>query len=79
MTHPQDNDLNGADSNDQLQDRTRFRVEVSAKSHQSLREAALEDGKHMKVLAEEILQNYFEQRSSRDSSPNTQEGESQSQ
>jgi predicted DsbA family dithiol-disulfide isomerase len=63
MTNPQDMNLNSANSNGYLQERTRFRVEVSPDTHHTLRETASREGKHMKVLAEEIFQAYFEQQS----------------
>ena len=37
-------------------DRPRYRVELSSQCHEALRHAANSQGKHMKVLAEEILQ-----------------------
>jgi len=65
MTNPQNPDPtsadSSADSNGYHQDRTRFRVEVSPDTHQTLRETASREGKYMKVLLEEILQAYFGQ------------------
>jgi predicted DsbA family dithiol-disulfide isomerase len=72
MTQFQDHDLKAesqqltdspADEADECnanQERPRFRVEVSLESHQALREEANRRGKHMKDLAEEIFQSYFE-------------------
>jgi len=62
MTNPQDTNLKPANATGHPQERARFRVELSAQAHQALREAASEDGKHMRVLAEEIFEAYFEQR-----------------
>jgi|GEM_PF-6706208 predicted HicB family RNase H-like nuclease len=63
MTNSQNTDLSNADSNGHFQERIRFRVEVSPDIHQTLRETALQQGKYIKVIVEEILQAHFEQQS----------------
>lgn len=49
--------VNPSENNEaELKDRPRYRVELSPECHEALRYAANSQGKHMKVLAEEILQ-----------------------
>lgn len=60
MTNPKDVNLKSAYSFNCSQDRPRFRVEVSPEFHKILRERALQQGKHLKDLADEIFQAYFQ-------------------
>jgi len=69
MTFPQ-NDHSNSDAHrvtpsenilDDPKDRPRYRVEISPQCHEALRDAASRQGKHMKVLAEEILQAHLEE------------------
>ena len=63
MTFPPNDNPDSQPENlsQEQKERLRYRVEISPGCHEALRDAANRQGKHMKVLAEEIIQSHLKE------------------